>query len=252
MNGKLLRADHSCVGRSLAAAACRCKPICRPKSYGWRPQATALRLTVKIAIIFPFHRVGVDVLPNFRIVLFCSDNVLVEGRLIKMCLWKAYFSTCSCGQGFQFSNKPRNLFSLLNRHIIMHHHQKMQMIRHDHIFRDLQISIPRRKRSYFLIDNLAIRKLRTKPHLPMLAADGDEIRPRCSVVVRLQSRVPAVGHCSVKPKFLSCALESRQFSLTLTHVCRNTFVPMKASMSVLAISPIFLSMAPFLPMMMPL
>ena len=40
--------------------------------------------------------------------------------------------------------------------------------------------------------------------------------------------------------------------VTLTHVCRYTFVPIKRSMSCRASSPIFLSIAPRLPMMMPL
>ena len=93
---------------------------------------------------------------------------------------------------------------------------------------------------------------RSKQAFPILRADRDEIRAGGAVVIGFESGAPAVGHWSVKPKFLSWALESRQFSLTLTHVCRNTFVPMNASMSLRASSPIFLSMAPFLPMMMPL
>ena len=241
-----------CVGRSLAAAACRCHSICGLKSYIRRPQATALRLAGKIPIFFPSLRVGVDVLPDLGIILFRANNVLVERCLIKMFLRKSRFAAGACGQGFQFSNKSRNLFSLLNRNTILHHHQKMQVIRHDYIFRDFQICISQRERSYFLIDDLAIRKLWIKPHLPMLAAHRDEVRAGCAVVVGFESGAPAVDHCSVKPKFLSCALESRQFSLTLTHVWRNTLVPIKASMSVRASSPIFLSMAPFLPMMMPL
>ena len=59
-------------------------------------------------------------------------------------------------------------------------------------------------------------------------------------------------YCSVKPKLRRLAMESRQFSLTLPQVWRLTLVPMKASISRRASSPIFLSMAPFLPMMMPL
>ena len=45
---------------------------------------------------------------------------------------------------------------------------------------------------------------------------------------------------------------SRQFSLTRTQVCKKTFVPMKRSQSLRASELIFLSIWPFLPMIMPL
>ena len=48
------------------------------------------------------------------------------------------------------------------------------------------------------------------------------------------------------------AVELTKFSFTFTQVWRNTLVPIKASISSRAMVEIFFSMAPFLPMMMPL
>ena len=60
------------------------------------------------------------------------------------------------------------------------------------------------------------------------------------------------SYSSRYPKFLIKFILSLQFSFTFTQVWRNTFVPINASMSVRARVEIFLSMAPPLPMMIPL
>ena len=57
---------------------------------------------------------------------------------------------------------------------------------------------------------------------------------------------------SENPKFRISISLSLQRSLTLTQVCKNTFVPIKCSISTRASSPIFFSICPFLPMIMPL
>ena len=68
---------------------------------------------------------------------------------------------------------------------------------------------------------------------------------------QLGREIPA-GYGLAKPRLLSCCSLSRQSSRTLTQHCRLTLTPSSSSMSARAAEPIFFSIWPPLPMIIPL